>query len=860
MGNYSTTFAGPNEIPISEGGWWSPNDILGRSNHRAAVVGHTLVDGDAALSNSATAYSVAKTISADCSADLTLGNTDSWWQVGVRLSASGTSGANGYWVVGVSGLVFIYRIDAGVNTILLSTGVGYNAGETWRCRASGTTIFVDRNGSNIGSYDTVSDSIKYTAAGNVGVWYGPEGALYFTAFSAGPFLIPAGITGTTIVGGTVGKKRVIVPATINGTTVVGGALTKVAGGASYGANTFGGIYFGEYSTLLTPGTKPIVPANINGTTIVSGGVKALKRVTPAGITGTTVISGSVAKKFRVLPANIIGTTVVSGTIYKGITFVAERATNATAQAVPYAFAVSGITAGNFLTVSFTLLSTGTGPSVSDNQGNTYTLLNSSSVNAGTYIYGCVVATPPTTITINTTSSTVRASWVHEWRNVAASSYHDTPADGAVNGSSTGVIHTGAGGTAVANEMAIQIVGFNGTGRTFTNDSVALGFPTSPLSASNREMAGDYKPISVAGTTPSFNVSWSGAGLGYDSLITMLKPVPVGPSNKPIVPAGITGTTIVSGSVKKLTRVTPGAAITATSTIIASVQALRKIIPAGITATSIVSGAVTKPTTIRPIVPAGITGTTVISGSVRKLAKVSGSITGTTVVSGAAAKLAKITGAAITATSVVSGTITKPSTPRPISGGVITGTTVVSGKVTALHKIAPISITATSTVSGSVTTHPVKIFSGANITATSTITGSVAKLTRVSGAAITATSVISGAIGRLRQIIPASITATSIISGSVGRLRQIIPAGITGTTVVSGNVRTLHKFTATITATSVVSGRLARKFRITAAITGTTVVTGGVKILEFLKVIVKAGIIVHSVTGYISHGRRGHLQK
>ena len=205
---------------------------------------------------------------------------------------------------------------------------------------------------------------------------------------------------------------------------------------------------------------------------------------------------------------------------------------------------------------------------------------------------------------------------------------------------------------------------------------------------------------------------------------------------------------------------------------------------------------------------------------------------------------------ISATSIVSGVVTKSSTLKLIAPTtVVVATSTVSGRVVAIRRIAPTTvvaatsvvsgaigrikpvvptlISATSTVNGSVrATHLIKPTTV--VAATSIVSGSVKLLRPIVPAAVAATSTISGNVKPLRRIGPATVTATSTVNGTVVAIHRVVPAAVAATSTVSGKTQAIHVLVGNVAAASTVQGllKVTRAVRL-ALVTATSTVSGAV---------------------------------
>lgn len=230
---------------------------------------------------------------------------------------------------------------------------------------------------------------------------------------------------------------------------------------------------------------------------------------------------------------------------------------------------------------------------------------------------------------------------------------------------------------------------------------------------------------------------------------------------------------------------------------------------------------------------GYRGTAPDMGAVETAYLAAASISATSTVSGAVTRLGSnksISPASISATSTVSGSL---RVQRVLKNGSVAATSTVSGSLRALRRILAASIAATSTVSGSLGRK--RPITPATINATSTVAGKVTGPRRVIPASISATSTVSGALRRLRPIIAATIAATSTVAGSLRALRRILPSNIAATSTVTGGLKSPYIPVAQINATSTVTGTVVRRVPILPSnIAATSTVSGSLRILRAIR--------------------------
>lgn len=179
---FTDNFARPDENPISDGGLYGP-DIAGRPDHPVAVVGGVAVSANSGIGNSGSCTLLQPTSSANCKASMKIGNINSYWEVFIRVDATGPF-FNGYALVGIPGSnVQVYSAVAGVSTPIFDVGAGSAGGQNWQLRAAGITLYIDVDGVQVGHFDDPT----YQSAGLVGWLFGPDPGMYATQFSADPF-------------------------------------------------------------------------------------------------------------------------------------------------------------------------------------------------------------------------------------------------------------------------------------------------------------------------------------------------------------------------------------------------------------------------------------------------------------------------------------------------------------------------------------------------------------------------------------------------------------------------------------------------------------------------------------------------
>lgn len=707
---------------------------------------------------------------------------------------SGTS-PNVYWFRIDNAGNYFFRSLVNGGTVSSSSGSqSWSAGDTFRCRAVGSTITVDfRTGA--GPWTTIisTTNTDVVGAGTVG-FYTTDATTRFANLAAGAVTTAAGgITAQSSLSGNIRALRKVVPAQISATSTISGNVVAkrairpttniLATSTLSGTVTKGG------------GVKAITPTtNILATSTVTGNVAAQKKITGAAINATSTVSGDIIVKIAIAPTtNILATSTVSAnvrTLHKIVPTTNILATST----------VSGSIVARRGIIPTQISATSTVSGSVQLKRILPAQISATSTFSGTVTKttgGAKAITPTTNILATSTLSGVTRAL----RKIAPAQITALSFVGGSIGRAVKVVPTTnilATSTLSGNVIAFKKItgGVINATSTVSGNVRALKKITGANIAATSTVSGDtraLRKIAPVQITAQSTVSGS-IFKGGQKLITPT--------------TNILATSTLNGSVAKRFRVVT-TQISATSTLSANVAALRKIFPTQISATSTVSAGII---TRRAVLPTQINATSTLAGSIIvKRGIIPAQITAQSTVSGNVKTIHLIRPTTnITAQSTFSGSMTTQPIKQIVPSSVIIATSTVSGKINMKYRLVVAQVTAQSTITGFVGVRRGVL--GAAINATSTLSGIVGKRFRVITAQINATSTFSGVVTPAKAILPAQITAQSTVSATTKAFRAVRPAQISAQSTVTGSVATKHLIrpTTNITAQSTLSGSVVTK--------------------------------------------------